>query len=220
MKQELDRVKNDLATMQKAIGLTPSLGREWTHWLKRDKWLNFWWCLPGLMLVAGSLAPLDETRKFFGLMAGQWIGLAVAGTLLGMLFFWGKMMRGDARPPAVVREYKRINAQASWFLVGFVAQIALYFAWGLQHGIEGGSFMAGLWIMCGSSMLLLATVTKGWIYLGWALPMVAFGLCHPLLEGRGQGGLWLGVVFIIAAFLAWLIQGVQSRMIEKQHGAD
>jgi hypothetical protein len=219
MKPELDRVKNDLETMQKAIGLTSPPGRDWIHWLNRDKWLNFWWAVPGLMLIAASLAPLDDTRKFLGLIASQWVGLAVAGVLLGMLFFWGKMMRSDARPPAVVREYKRINSQASLFLVGFIAQIALYFAWGVQHSIAGGPFTAGLWIMCGSAMLLLATVTKGWVYLAWAFPMIAFGLCQPLLEGRGQGGLWLGVVFIVAAFLSWSIQGVQSRMIEKQHGA-
>jgi len=48
--------------------------------------------------------------------------------------------------------------------------------------------------------------------------MVAFGLCQPLLERKG--GLWLGVVFIVAAFLSWAIQAVQSRLIEKQHGAD
>ena len=220
MKPELDRVKNDLETMQKAIGLTPSLGREWIHWLKRDKWLNFWWCVPGLMLIAASLAPLDDARKFFGLVASQWVGLAVAGALLGMLFFWGRMIRSDARPPAVVREYKRINSQASWFLVGFVAQIALYFIWGVQHNVAGGPFMAGLWIMCGSSLLLLVTVTKAWVYLAWAVPMIGLGLCHPLLQGRDQGGLWLGVTFIVSAFLAWLIQGAQSRMIEKQHGAN
>jgi len=220
MKPELDRVKNDLETMQKAIGLSPSLGREWSHWLKRDKWLNFWWSLPGLMLIAASLAPLDDTKKFLGLIASQWVGLSVAAVLLGMLFFWGKMIRSDARPPAVVREYKRINSQASLFLVGFVAQIALYFTWGAQHNIAGGAFMAGLWILCGSSMLLLATVTKGWVYLGWAAPMIAFGLCQPLLEGRNQGGLWLGIMFIAAALLTCAIQGVQSRMIEKQHGAN
>ena len=219
MKPELDRLKNDLDTMQKAIGLTPSLGREWSRWLKRDSWLNAWWCLPGAMLIVASLAPLDETKKVFGLMASQWVGLAVAGTLLGMLYFWGKMMRSDVRPPAVVREYKRINLQASWFLVGFVAQIAFYFIWGLQHGIDGKVVTAGLWIMCGSSMLLLATITKGWVYLGWAIPMLAFGFFHPWLEGR-SGGLWLGVVFVVAALLCWLIQFWQFRIVEKQHAAN
>jgi len=219
MKPELDRVKNDLETMQKAIGLTSPPGREWIHWLKRDKWLNFWWAVPGLMLIAASLAPLDDTRKLLGLIASQWVGLAVAGALLGMLFYWGKMMRSDARPPAVVREYKRINSQASLFLVGFAAQIALYFIWGAQHSLPTGAFMAGLWIICGSSMFVLVMVTKGWVYLAWAVPMIAFGLCQPLLEGRDKG-LWLGAVFIVAAFLSWLIQGVQTRMIEKQHGAN
>jgi hypothetical protein len=172
------------------------------------------------MLIAASLAPLDDTRKFLGLIASQWVGLAVAGVLLGMPFFWGKMISSDARPAAVVREYKRINSQASLFLVGFIAQIALYFIWGVQHSVAGGPFMAGLWILCGSSMFLLVMVTKGWVYLAWAIPMIAFGLCQPLLEGTGQSGLWLGVVFIVGAFLSWLLQGLQSRFIEKQHGTN
>ena len=76
MKPELDRVKNDLETMQKAIGLTSPPARDWIHWLNRDKWLNFWWCVPGLMLIAAALTPLDDTRKFLGLVASQWVGLA------------------------------------------------------------------------------------------------------------------------------------------------
>jgi hypothetical protein len=219
MKSDLDRVKNDLETMQKALGLTPSFGHDWLHWLKRDNWLNLWWCLPGVILIAASMLPLDDSRKFLGLVAGQWVGLLVTGVLLGMLVFWGKLMKSDARPPEVVREYKRINAQGSWFLVGFLVQFVLYLVWGKQHDIGPQAFMAGIWLLSGSSVLLLAVVTKAWVFLGWAVPLLAFGLCQPLLQGR-SGGLWLGLMFIVAAVLCSIIQASQFRAMEKQHVAD
>ena len=31
MKQELDRIKGDVETMQKAMGLVPSMARDWVH---------------------------------------------------------------------------------------------------------------------------------------------------------------------------------------------
>jgi hypothetical protein len=219
MKPELDRVKNDLQTMQKAIGLAPAFSREWILWFKRDNWLNLWWGLPGLILIAASLAPLDNTSRFLGLLAPQWVGLLVTAVLLAMLVFWGKLMKSDARPAGVTREYRRINAQGSWFLVGFLAQFALYLVWGRQHGIGAQAFMAGLWLLCGSSLLLLAVVTKAWVFLGWAIPLLAYGLSQPLLPGR-EGGLWLGLTFIVAALLCSVIHGWQFRALEKQHGAD
>lgn len=216
MKPELDRIKNDLATMQKAMGMSPSFGREFFQWLKRDNWLNLWWGLPGaILIVASLLLPVDDNKRFLGLLSGQWVGLLVAGVLLGMLVVWGRMIKGNARPPEVMREYKRINELGSWFLVGFLVQVAAYFVWGIQ----GPAFMAGLWIVTGSSMLLLATITKAWVFLGWAIPMLAFGLCQPMLPGR-SGGLWLGVMFIVCALLCLVIQAWQFRALEKHHVAD
>jgi hypothetical protein len=219
MKPEIDRVKSDLETMQKAIGITPSFGREWIQWLKRDNWLNLWWGLPGLILIIASTARLDGATKFLGLAAGQWVGLLVTAVLLGMLAFWGRLMKSDVRPPAVMREYRKVNAQGSWFLVGFLVQFALYIVWARQHGISGPAFMAGMWLLCGASMLLPATATKAWVFLGWAIPMLAFALCQPLLQGK-SGGLWLGVMFIAAALLCSVIQALQFRAMEKEHVAD
>jgi hypothetical protein len=218
MKPELERVKGDLETMQKAIGITPSAGREWIQWLKRDNWLNLWWGLPGLVLIVASLARLDGAQEVLGLAAGQWVGLLVTAVLLGMLVFWGRMMKSDVRPATVMREYRKINALGGWFLAGFLVQFAVYAVWARQHGIGGPAFMAGLWLLSGMSTLLLATVTKAWIYLGWAIPLLAFGLCQPLLRGK-SGGLWLGLVFIAAALLCSLIQALQSRALEKEHAA-
>ena len=54
MKQELNRVKNDVETMQKAMGLAPSMGQDWIQWMKRDRWFSLWWCLPGFILIAAA----------------------------------------------------------------------------------------------------------------------------------------------------------------------
>jgi hypothetical protein len=171
-----------------------------------------------VILIIASMARLDGV-KFLGLAAGQWVGLLVTAVLLGMLAFWGRMMKSDVRPPAVTREYRKVNAQGSWFLVGFLVQFALYIVWARQHGISGPAFMAGMWLLCGTSMLLLATATKAWVFLGWAIPMLAFALCQPLLQGK-SGGLWLGVMFIAAALLCSVIQALQFRAMEKEHVAD
>ena len=78
MKQEFDRVKNDIETIQNAIGLSPTVAQEWIRWTKHDNWLNLWWCLPGTMLIASSFLPFSNTEKHFGLALAQWTGILVA----------------------------------------------------------------------------------------------------------------------------------------------
>src|SRR5689334_360344 len=107
MKPELDRVRNDLETIQKAMGLTPSLGREWIDWMKRDQWFSLWWCLPGLILVAAALAPLDPSQKYWGLVVNQWAGILVAGTMTAIAVVYSRrIVRRDGRPENVIREAK------------------------------------------------------------------------------------------------------------------
>src|SRR5579863_1721764 len=163
MKPELDRVKNDLDTIQKAIGLAPAFGREWIQWLRRDTWLYLWWCLPGLILIAASLAPLDHVKKHWGLVSSQWAGILTACVMLALLFAGNRRMTGgDGRPPGLVREYKRVNALSWAFLVPFL----LYFVWGMQYGVAGPPFMAGLWLLSGSLTFVAAVCSRVWVLLG------------------------------------------------------
>src|SRR5437016_2799959 len=109
MKQELARVKNDLETIQKAMGLAPSMGRDWIQWMKRDNWLNLWWCLPGIILIASAFLPFRNER-YFGWALGQWTGLLVAAVMLGItVVYFRKISAKDGRPESLIREYKRIN---------------------------------------------------------------------------------------------------------------
>ena len=107
MEPELNRIKDDLAAMQKAIGLTPSPGRAWLPWLKRDTRLFWLFCVPGALLILASLLlPAGGTATFLGLMAAQWVGILVAALLLGILLIVSRRSGPeDGRPEGLVREY-------------------------------------------------------------------------------------------------------------------
>src|SRR5665213_2359463 len=179
MKQEIDRVKNDLETIQKAMGLAPSFGREWIQWIqwmKRDTWLSLWWCLPGFILIASAFVPSENIQRHLGLTWLQWVAILVAAVILALAIAVNKKMTGgDGRPDGLVREYKRINA-GGWMTL---APFCLYFVWGKEYHVAGQAFMAGLWLL--SSLIIFAGAihTRYWGFLGWAITLLAFGLCQP-----------------------------------------
>ena len=215
MKPEIDRVKDDLETIQKAIGLAPAFGSEWIQWLKRDTWLYLLWCLPGFILIASALVQFDNTKRLLGLMPAQWVGILVAAVMLGVVVVVSRKMAGaDGRPAGLVREYKRINA-LGW---AYVLPLLLYFVWAKQYGIGGRPFMAGLWLLMGSATFVGAVCTRVWVLLGWAIPLMAFGLLQPPTPSRWDG-VWFGMMFIAVALLCSGIQTWQLRGMEKQHAA-
>src|SRR5215213_7958356 len=204
MNSDLDRIKNDLETMEKALGITTSMGRDWVRWMKRDQWIGLWWCLPGLILVVAAFLPFDRTQRVFGLVPDQWVGLLVAAVLLFLAaFLTRKVTAKDDRPDAFVREAKRMNGisrQGAWFNVALLVQLVLYFSWGWSYGISSGAFYSGLFLVTGSSCLVAALTAKAWPLLGWALPLLVYSLCLPLVEGHRQlGTILLGLMFISVA---------------------
>jgi hypothetical protein len=220
MKPEIERVKNDLETIQKAMGTAPAFGRDWAKWIRRDNWLTLWWLLPAAILLATSLVHWEGGERYLGLKPEQWAGVLVAVVLIGMLVFWNRAVkRGEGRPDGLVREYKRLNSGSGWFLIPFLIQIVLYFAWANQHGLTGKTVMSGLWLVCAFSMATIAMVSRYWLYLGWAVPMAAYALLLPHVSHQ-WGGAALGALFVVAALLSWLITSVQVRMWEKKHDAN
>ncbi len=222
MKFEFDRVKNDLDTIQKAMGLSPSLGREWLQWLKRDKWFSLWWCLPGLILIASALAPMDHTQKIAGLVVNQWAGILVAVTMLIIAWVYGRKVAGqDGRSDGVIREAKRINGmdrQGFVFGVASLIQVVVYGLWSWQHHIAFETFWPGMFMVMGSTYLIVALAARAWTLLGWALPFLVYGLCLPLTVGAGKVILF-GVMFIAVALSFSLIQVWQIRKFESEHVA-
>src|SRR5438552_17585 len=131
MKQDLDRVKNDVETIQRAMGLAPSMGREWIQWMKRDNWLNLWWCFPGVILIVSALLPFGNTERYLGLALAQWTGFLVAAVMLAItVVCLRKMTAKDGRPESLIREYKRVNGlnvQGAWLNLALLVQLVLYF---------------------------------------------------------------------------------------------
>jgi len=155
MKQELDRVKSDVETIQRALGLAPSMGRQWIQWMKRDRWFSLWWCLPGLIIIAAALLPLDHATRYLGLVPDQWAGILVAVSLVGLAIGHTRQATGrDGRPDSMIRESMRVNgmtAQGLLFGLALILQVSLYFLWGGHYHIAFELFWAGLFILVGST---------------------------------------------------------------------
>lgn len=224
MKPELDRVKNDLETIQKAMGFAPAMGREWLQWLKRDKWFSLWWCVPGCIMIAAALAPLGHTQKYWGLVPDQWVGILVAVTMLAIASVHTRKVTGrDGRPESMIREAKRINgmdSQGLKFGLASLVQLLVYFVWGRQYHIAAQPFWAGLFVIMGSTYLVVALSAKAWMLLGWAIPFLVYGLCLPMMGGAAKvNGILLGMMFIAVALSFSLIQSLQIRKLESEHAA-
>lgn len=222
MKPELDRVKSDVETIQKAMGLAPSVGREWIPWMKRDNWLNLLWCVPGTILIASAFLPSDNTAKYFGLVLAQWTGILVAAAMLGvMIISIRKMTANDGRPQSLIREYKRywgIDAHGRWICVALLLEFLLYFFWAKHFRISVGAYWSGMCILAGSTYIVLAVISKLWLLLGVAIPFLVYGLFEALLPGKGKiDGIPLGIMFIGIGLSSAIIQVWQIRQIERQN---
>jgi hypothetical protein len=223
MKQELDRVKNDVETMQRAMGLAPAMGREWIQWMKRDYWLNFWWCLPGTILIASSfLPPAGAARRYFGLALAQWIGILVGAAMLGvMIISMRKMTADEGRPQSLIREYKRywgIDTHGRWVSLALLLEFMLYVVWAWHFRIGIGAFWSGYFILVGSTFFLLAVISKLWLLLGVAVPILVYGLFEALLCDTSKiGGIPLGIMLMGIGLSCSIIQVWQIRQIERQN---
>jgi hypothetical protein len=222
MNHELDRIKNDLETIQQVLGLAPSIRGEWIQWMKRDNWSNLWWCLPGVILIASALFPLGNNERYLGLVLAQWTGLLAAAVMLGITVVCLRKMTGrDGRPESLIREHKRINgltAQGAWVNLALLVGLALYFVWSKRYGLTFGAVWSGLFIFMGSSCLVTAIASRAWVLLGWAFPFLAYGLFQTLVPGSGKvGAIPLGVMFIAVALSFSIIQVWQIRRIECEH---
>jgi hypothetical protein len=222
MRQELDRVKNDVETMQKAMGLAPSMGRDWIHWLKRDNWLNLWWCVPGMMLIGSSFLPSNHAARYFGLVLAQWTCiLAAAAFLGGLIINIRKTTANDGRPQSLIREYKRywgIDAQGRWVGLALILELLLYFAWATHFRINLGAFCPGLLIIAGSTYIVLAVISRLWLLLGYAIPFVVYGLFETMISDNGTiSAISLGLTFIGIGLSCAIIQAWQIRQIEHQN---
>jgi hypothetical protein len=221
MNTELDRVKGDLETMQKALGMTPTMGRDWVQWMKRDQWFSLWWCLPGVILIGATLMPHHPVR-FGGLLPEQWAGLLVAAVMLVITSIQMRRVTArDGRPEGMIREAKRINgmtAEGLWGGVALAVQALVYFGWCRHYQIGLEPFWAGFFLVMGSSCLMAALAGRAWQLLGWAIPFLGYGLCVPLVGLHSRfNGVLLGLMFAGIALSFSIISILQIRILERDH---
>jgi hypothetical protein len=137
-----------------------------------------------------------------------------------LVFSIRKMTADDGRPQSLVREYKRflgIDARGKWTSLALALGFLLYFAWARHFQIRLEAFWSGLFILAGSTFLVLAVVSRLWSSLGWAIPLLGYGLYAMLPMGNGKiSGLPLGIMFIAIALCCSLIQAWQIRRLERQ----
>ncbi|HEX4646081.1 MAG TPA: hypothetical protein VH598_10765, partial [Verrucomicrobiae bacterium] len=172
-------------------------------------------------LITAVLLPLDRGKRYLGLVTDQWIGLLVAAAMLCItVAHFRKVTANDDRPAGLVRETKRVagmSVQGLWVNLGLVLQLSLYFIWSKQYGIAFEPFWAGLFVLMGSSLLLVAMSVRTWTLLGWAIPFLGYGVCVPLVGGHGKvNGVLFGTMFIAVALLFSFITVLQIRMLERQ----
>jgi hypothetical protein len=223
MKPELDRIKNDVETMQQALGLAPAMAREWVPWLKRDLRLDLWWSLPGLILIASSWLPRHPKARYLGLAPDQWSGVLVILAVLGvMMFHIKKTTANDGRPQSLIREYRRfwgVDSQGVRIGAALALEFLLYFYWALHFRISTQAFIPGLFILVGATYLVLTVISRIWLLLGWALPLLAYGLFAVLLPDRHNTlrEIPLGMMFIAIGGLSFILQAWQIRQIARHH---
>jgi len=146
----------------------------------------------------------------------------VAAVMLGITAFQSRrIVANDGRAPAVIRECKRLNGmtrEGLWFSLALLAQVLLYFIWARHYHIAFEAFWAGLFISTGATCLVASVCTKVWTLLGWAIPLLAYGLSLPFAESHHKvNGVLLGMMFIAVALSFSIIQVWQIRRMERQH---
>ena len=190
--------------------------------MKRDRWFSLWWCVPGLIIIATALMSFDHTKRYWGLVADQWAGLLVAGTLLGLAIGHARQVTGkDGRPEGMIRESKRTyGMSAQGYLVRFGPDVAsvviLCLGQELSRCIRtvlGGSvYSRGIHMFGGGAGCESMDIVGVRSSVSRLRPLPA------LADGNHQAkGILFGMMFIAVALSFSIIQVFQIRKIERQN---
>ena len=167
--RDLDRIENDLATIQRAAGLELPFGRE-------DVWLN-------LLLGAGGIVALLWALAPHGLPHHWGLVPLLILTLVCCTRLRNKYRRSTGRSPIRRREYT----------IGFVLAVVLgglalvYRIWGARLGIPFPYVQGSAIFFLGLALLVPAIMDhRNRIYLfALAAPVILCGLAIPVFSVSG-----------------------------------
>ena len=197
MSTDIYRLKQDIHTMEQALGCKPEFGRG-------TVWASVGWGIFGVVLTV--LGTLHYT------FSNRWVGAAVMVTLwLGLPYLLSRLARRFASPTTYGATQMLGSAKdlGSLPLTGIILAALLGLGlWMTKLELSSGLFLAAICFV-GSLWCLVAAWGKPWrggLFV-WALAFAALGFALPFLP-KGTGGLAMGAAvafagFVGAAILNW-----------------
>jgi len=189
---ELDRVKEDIGIIKEAVGLELPYGWE-------DVWLNVYLIPVGVWLVIWSILPYELSRLWrilpVALLAPVFVALRV------------KYRRSSGRSPVRRRQYSMgLLACPILGLCGFG-----YMVWVVRSGHDFVFAVGGMWFFMGFMLAIFAFIERRLHYLGWAIPMMAFGVIISVWPVLNVLDTSVGFCLITACPLTAAIQAYQLK---------
>jgi hypothetical protein len=199
---EIDRVKEDIEVIKEAAGLELPFGWE-------DVWLSIYLIPVGVWLAIWRFLPFQPSRL--------WRVLPVAVLGIVYVFLRIKYRRSTGRSPVRRRGYSVVL-----FLTPLCALCAGgYFVWVIRSGRDFVSAVGGMWFFMGLMLLIFAFAERGRLfYLGWAIPVILFGIANTIWSGLNMLDMNVGIVLIAGGSATAAIQAYQLKRSTRKNATN
>ncbi len=198
---EVQRVKEDLATLQQAAGLEPLVARE-------DVWANLVIAAAGVVAVVWALLPHG--------MPQQWGMVPLVLVVLSYLIWQRARHRQSAGRSAIER--KKYSSELAGVIL-ITALALVYRLWATELGISRAIAGGAAFFILGAAIVVFGLrESRRWPELGMAIPIMLCGLAIPLLSVSTW--VLLGSTFAVGGAVTAGLTTYQIRMDANAHAAD
>ncbi len=199
--KELERVREDIEVIKNAAGL--ELPYNW-----EDVWLNVYLIPVGVWLVIWSILPYELSRVWrilpVALLAPIFVALRI------------KYRRRSGRSPARRRQYS--GALLACPILGLCG--LGYMVWVVRSGHDFVFAVGGMWFFMGFMLAVFAFIEQRLHYLGWAVPMMVFGVIISVWPVLNVLDTNVGFFLMTACPLTAALQAYQLKRRASIHDTD
>ncbi len=201
---EMNRVRDDLATMKRAVGVGLPIGRS-------DVCLSLAWGVAGVPLAAGA-AYTHPGQTTLALV----LVIPCMGVLALSAFVAKKYHRHRGKAPAPWREHR-----FQWIAAGVLTPVfGGFVVWCIVMGLSPEALTVTAMFLAGLGMLVVPILDRTRLfYLGWAVFTMLFAVAAPLFGPRYLGVL-VGGWLILCGLSAAGIMGWQIHRSMDEHATD